>query len=73
MTKDTLIWNLTNNKIFTSKSAYHHLIKLEQQHTSPIRRQENITWIWKMKCHPCEQFFIRQTLAKGLPTTATLH
>lgn len=69
------IWKLTENGHFSSKSGYLWLLASSKNYN--LRHQAQTTknhhWIWKMLGHPCEIFFLWQTVSKCLPLNYYLH
>lgn len=69
------IWNITNDGIFTTKSAYNAFTiqnnnsEIDQ---SNVRNLPNFTLIWSIQCHPRESLFHWQAYRKILPIKINL-
>lgn len=68
--KDTIIWNVKPNGIFSLSSAYNSLFKITNSENNP---NTNSRWIWKSPANQREKMFLWKCFNNGLPVLNTLN
>ncbi|KAF5471784.1 hypothetical protein F2P56_008554 [Juglans regia] len=74
--EDKLIWQFSQNNIYTVKSEYHlsKEMEREQEGESSGRKRDYQVWrtIWKLKVPPATKVFLWRACSEVLPTLANL-
>ncbi|KAF7816694.1 reverse transcriptase [Senna tora] len=64
---DKSVWKFDSKGVFTLNSAYKAIESSKCSPSSP-----NLTWIWKLKCHRRQKFFIWLCVKDALPHKSNL-